>query len=38
MPGLPNVPAAEKVGVDAEGNITGLYGFIFLSLGKVVSQ
>ena len=25
MPGLPKVPAAEKIDVDAEGNITGLF-------------
>jgi len=25
MPGLPNVPAAESIDVDAEGNITGLF-------------
>ena len=25
MPGLPKVPAAEKIDVDADGNITGLF-------------
>ena len=25
MPGLPKVPAAEKIDVDDEGNITGLF-------------
>ena len=25
MPGLPKVPAAEKIDVDYEGNITGLF-------------
>jgi formate--tetrahydrofolate ligase len=25
MPGLPNVPSAEAIDVDAEGNITGLF-------------
>ena len=25
MPGLPKVPAAEKIDIDADGNITGLF-------------
>ena len=25
MPGLPKVPAAEKIDVDADGNISGLF-------------
>jgi formate--tetrahydrofolate ligase len=25
MPGLPSVPAAEKIDIDSEGNITGLF-------------
>ena len=25
MPGLPNMPAAEKIDIDSNGNITGLF-------------
>ena len=25
MPGLPEVPAAEKIGIDSDGNIVGLF-------------